>query len=329
MLSYSDLIIKSRIFKLVSGDIDRGSLGHCYLVVSTDKVAVEEFFSLVACAVYCKDGVCLTCSECSRVLSGNNVDVTNVSPSSGKNYVVGDIEPITSDVYKKSYSGGKKLYFIHDADKMKADVQNKLLKILEEPPKDVHFFLSTTTEGAILDTVKSRSRLLYMDYFESRDISNLLARRYPEVDLRRVEMSANCCGGAIDKAEKLISDENFYERYNAVFDMFRNVKKSADVIKYSKSSLFDKENVSATLDMFEIVLRDVLEAAVGNSNFTMRDKKSEMERLGEEFSVAAISNIVDMVNLARKKIKANCAANVTGESLLYAVLEVKFKCQKL
>lgn len=329
MLKYSELIKKSRIYDMVLGDVKRGALGHCYLLVSGDSVAVDEFFDLVACTVYCEDYGCLRCVECERVLNRNNVDVVHLYPNEGKNYSVGDVVPVLQDVYKKSYSGGKKLYFFHKADKMKSDVQNKLLKILEEPPRDVHFFLSTTTEGAILDTVKSRSRKIFMDYFESSDVADVLSRAYRDVDLRRIELSASCCGGSLEKAEKLLSDLDFYQRYNEVFKMLVEVKKSSDVIKYSKTALFDKSNISNTLDTLEIILRDVLAVIVGSKDVTLRDRKTEVERLASEFTTASVVNVVEKINLARKKINAYCSANAIGETLLYAVLEVKFKCQKL
>lgn len=329
MIYYSELIKKSRIFDMISGDIARGSLGHCYLLVSTDSVAVNEFFQLVSCAVYCENGACLNCVECERVLTGNNVDIVNVKPTEGKNYVVSDVLTVLQDVYKKSYSGGKKLYFFHNAERMKADVQNKLLKILEEPPKDVHFFLSTTTEGAILDTVKSRSRKIYMDYFESSDVASVLSKAYTEVELRRIEVAASCCGGSLEKAEKLIDDLDFYERYNEVFAMLSAVKKSSDVIKYSKTALFDKSNINNTLDTMELVFRDVITVLSGGKGLTLRDRKTDLEKLSNGFTLGAVANVIEKINLARKKINAYCSANAIGENLLYAVLEVKFKCQKL
>ena len=98
MVRYSDLILKSRIFEKILFDVKSGSLGHCYLLVSTDSVAVKEFFTLVSCAIFCENEVCLNCVECMRVLSGNNVDILSVQPAKNKNYVLADIEPIIKGV---------------------------------------------------------------------------------------------------------------------------------------------------------------------------------------------------------------------------------------
>lgn len=55
---------------------------------------------------------------------------------------------------------------IDDADTMGSDAQNALLKLLEEPPKQVHFILTTHYYSHLLPTITSRSTHVNM-----RDIS--------------------------------------------------------------------------------------------------------------------------------------------------------------
>lgn len=54
--------------------------------------------------------------------------------------------------------GGKKVLIIENADSMQESARNALLKILEEPPEDVTFILTTTRRGAVLPTILSRVR---------------------------------------------------------------------------------------------------------------------------------------------------------------------------
>ena len=57
-----------------------------------------------------------------------------------------------------SADGGKKVLIIENADRMQESVRNALLKILEEPPKDVNFILTTSHRGAVMPTILSRVR---------------------------------------------------------------------------------------------------------------------------------------------------------------------------
>ena len=54
--------------------------------------------------------------------------------------------------------GKKKIVIIERADRMQDSARNAFLKILEEPPRDVVFILTTSRRGAILPTILSRVR---------------------------------------------------------------------------------------------------------------------------------------------------------------------------
>lgn len=327
MLQYPELLKNTRAYQLIASDVKNNALGHCYFVVSSDLVAVREFFTLVACAVYCDNDACLNCVSCDRVQNGNNVDVVNLV-ASGKNYTVDDVKNgIFDRVYNTSYYGGERLFFIKDAEKLRPDAQNKLLKILEEPPKNVHFFLSANTEGAILDTVKSRSRKLYLAPFKPDELIDAMSKVHREIEPKRIIASVNCSGGSIERAEKLVSDEKFYTCYGETLEMLLSVKKSPDVIKYAKTKLFDKENVSQTLDILELIVHDLV-SRYGSNDTVMGEYKEVFDRLKSEYSIEALVNVVDKIGEARQKIKFNCSTNATGENLLYTILEVKYKCRK-
>lgn len=54
--------------------------------------------------------------------------------------------------------GRKKVVVIEQADRMQDSARNAFLKILEEPPQDLVFILTTSRRGAILPTILSRVR---------------------------------------------------------------------------------------------------------------------------------------------------------------------------
>src|SRR5574344_1254660 len=57
-----------------------------------------------------------------------------------------------------SATDGKRVIIIENADGMADSARNALLKILEEPPADTQFILTTTRRGAMLPTILSRVR---------------------------------------------------------------------------------------------------------------------------------------------------------------------------
>lgn len=57
-----------------------------------------------------------------------------------------------------SVSNGKKVIIFENAEQMLDSVRNAMLKILEEPPSDTLFILTTARRGAIIPTILSRVR---------------------------------------------------------------------------------------------------------------------------------------------------------------------------
>lgn len=55
-------------------------------------------------------------------------------------------------------AGNKKVLIVENADRMQDSARNAFLKVLEEPPADVVFILTTSRRGAIMPTILSRVR---------------------------------------------------------------------------------------------------------------------------------------------------------------------------
>lgn len=132
-ITFEKALRASRAYGLIRNDFSSG-LGHAYMVVSPDDEIVDEFFTLVAASVYCKNhDACLNCSECRKVIHNNHPDVYHVFPTKDK-IKVDDVEQMLDTVSIKPLSGHK-IYFIHRADQMNAQAQTSCSKRLKNRPK--------------------------------------------------------------------------------------------------------------------------------------------------------------------------------------------------
>lgn len=95
----------------------------------------------------------------------------------------------------------KKLIVLSDFQSAPALVQNKLLKLIEEPPAGVRFLLGATTEQPILPTVLSRVKKFVEPPFSEDRILNALKRNFP--DDKFLLAAAAACGGVYSMAERL------------------------------------------------------------------------------------------------------------------------------
>ena len=78
----------------------------------------------------------------------------------------------------KSYEGGYKVMLIWLPEEMNATCSNKLLKILEEPPKNTLFLLVSEDPSKLLVTIQSRTQFIRIPKIESEHLTNELSARF-------------------------------------------------------------------------------------------------------------------------------------------------------
>ncbi len=94
----------------------------------------------------------------------------------GRKPMIGTEE--SQDIIKKlslkSYEGKQKVMIIWCANEMNPSAANKLLKILEEPPKDTVFILISESDDSMLQTILSRTQIVKIPKISSEDLSAYL-----------------------------------------------------------------------------------------------------------------------------------------------------------
>ncbi|NWF66388.1 MAG: DNA polymerase III subunit delta' [Campylobacterales bacterium] len=88
------------------------------------------------------------------------------------------------DVVKEAYITSDDLkYIILAANKFNVYAQNSLLKVLEEPPKNVVFIIITKSKSTLLPTIKSRTQI---EVFEKEKIDYSIDFDLKRLDLKNV-----------------------------------------------------------------------------------------------------------------------------------------------
>ena len=320
-LLFTNTLKGSRAYELLGGDFSNG-LGHAYMLVSSDDEVVKEFFTLIASTVFCtENSACLKCNECSKVLHDNHPDVVVVN-GEGQVIKADAIRELTEDAGIRSFSGTK-LYYIHRADLMNAVAQNKLLKTLEEPPKGVTIFLGVSNESAMLDTIKSRTRQIALDIFDNATVKEAMMNL--GIDEDTASLSADCSEGLLGKAYKIAGSPDYANLYSSALNLLKGLNRSTDVITVDRIPELTKKT-DEFFNILSIVLRDML-AVKGNNPVLSRHVGLEIRNIAEGFSAKAISEIILLINEARRKLSLNVNLQGTIDSLLFSILEAKYKWQ--
>lgn len=100
-------------------------------------------------------GLATTAQTLASILT-DNTPTHRVSPTDGKDITIEQVRKLY-ELTRSSAAQGHAV-IIEDADTMGPAAQNSLLKLLEEPPKNTYFIITSHHPERLLDTIKSRTQ---------------------------------------------------------------------------------------------------------------------------------------------------------------------------
>ena len=106
-----------------------------------------------------------------------------------------------------SADDGWRVVIVDVADEMNRSTANAILKILEEPPAKVVFFLASHAPGGLLPTIRSRCRRLALRPLCDDDAARALAWLAPERPAEEREKAARLADGSPGLALKLLESK--------------------------------------------------------------------------------------------------------------------------
>ncbi len=321
-MSLLSLLKKTEAYSVIKKEKEVGALSHAYLAICKDKDSLTEYLKLLAQAIVCEDlEPCLTCRNCSLISSNIHTDIV-LYPKEGDAVKVEDIEDLIDQSYIKPLEIDKKVFIITNAEKMNVQSQNKLLKTLEEPPKNVIILIGATSEYGLLPTVLSRVKRLNIRDFKESELLEYFNNP-------SVQFAVSMCDGTVGGAKRLIEDEKFVEIQQALLSVILDMKSSKEVLDYSIKITELKSNFSLILSVMEMLFRDLL--MVIEDKLELVKNKQYLERLKNSvgYKRGAVIKILENINSARARIKFNANQTMLQEWLLFQILEEKYKWQKL
>lgn len=321
-MSLLSLLKKTEAYSVIKKEKESGALSHAYLAVCKDGEFLTEYLKLLASLIVCKENEpCKTCRNCSLISSNIHTDVL-VYPKEGDSVKVEDIEDLIEQSYIKPLEIEKKVFIITHAEKMNAQSQNKLLKTLEEPPKNVVILMGATSEYGLLPTVLSRlKRLSIRDFSEGE-----LLEYFNSPNAR---FAVSMCDGTVGDAKRLMQDEGFLAVQEFALSVMLEMKSSKEVLDYSTRITDLKKDFSLILSVLEILYRDLLMVVLGRKEFVKNKQYLERLSKAEGYKEGAVIGILEMINGARARMKFNANQTMLQEWVLFQILEEKYKWQKL
>ncbi|SDK77893.1 DNA polymerase-3 subunit delta' [Salinimicrobium catena] len=156
---------------------------------------------------------------------------------------VHEAQDIVKSLSLKAYEGGYKVMIIWMAEKMNTACANKLLKLIEEPPKDTLFLLITEEEENIIQTIRSRCQTLHFPPLNEAVIAEGLMKNEACEEQKALTI-AHRANGNYSTALDILQNNSGTEQFE---EWFITWVRSAFKAKGNKSAILDLISWSETI----------------------------------------------------------------------------------
>jgi DNA polymerase-3 subunit delta' len=215
----------------------------------------------------------------------------------------------------QSREGGWKIMIIWLPEMMNAICSNKLLKIIEEPPKDTLFILVSEEPEQIIPTILSRAQRIEIPRLSDSDIETAMQQRYGLTfeDAQRV---ARQSAGNWNKAEEQLRVDADKELYLELFMQLMRTAYARNIREMKKWSeqvaALGRERQKRLLEYCQHMIREnfimnfrcdeMLSLTAGERSFSQRFSPYVNER--------NIFGIVEELSEAQRHIEQNVNAKM-------------------
>lgn len=235
---------------------------------------------------------CGICDSCRKIESLTHPDVFILKPEKEeKGIKIDDVRALIKDIYLKPFQARRKVYIIDQAEEMKHEAANALLKTLEEPPQDSTIILIANDIKSLFHTIVSRSQVVRFDALGSDQLEDILINEH-SMEKSMAHVLSKLSSGSLGEAVRY-SDGGLFEKRSYIIEAA--MKNSMDEFFFDDLS---KDKIKLCLDILLSWYRDILAAKAGaNKKILVNIDKidniySESKRLGFDHLEKVINSIL-------------------------------------
>ena len=340
MAGFREIIGHNQIVSHLQNAIRMDKVSHAYIFNGEEyagKMMLAEAFAMALQCEEHRSEPCMRCRSCRQMLEHNQPDIIYVRHEEAKskrkneenekptNISVDDIRTqINNDISIKPYSSKYKIYIVDYAEKMTIQAQNALLKTIEEPPSYAIVLLLTTNADSFLPTILSRCITLNLKSVKEDLIKTHLMKYYHIPDYQ-AEVCTAFAQGNVGRAIQLASSEEFYELKQSVLSLVKKIHglEFYELNQIIKDMTLYKKNMNEYLDLFLFWYRDVLYVKATNdiTNLIFKDEVYDIKKQATKIEYFGIENILEAIETARIRLKANVNFHLTLKLMLLTIKE--------
>lgn len=300
------LIKQTQAYNLMLREKQKG-FHHAYLIVMDDARHLRFVLKTFAKLFFdCENETTKAEQDLSSRIDADGYPDCLSFPEEGKKPVVEDAEKMQEESALRPMLGDKKLFLVSDFADANPATQNKLLKLLEEPPEGVVFLLGATTSFAVLPTVLSRTKKLEIPTFDVPDVVACLKRTYEnKYEDRVLELSAVASGGNVGQAKNILEGGRYNTLTEIAFDLcLSSVNTLPVAVKKHGDTSYRKD----VFTLLRTVFRDALLLKSGagtEKDLVLKTETARIKKVVNAYTVRALTQAQSLLSKAEKDVFFN------------------------
>lgn len=330
-MAFKDIVGNERIKHILRVALQKKRVPNSLLLCGPEGVGMRDMALALAKALLCDEkgeDACEVCPSCRSIKldSDENRCPDFIAYTPDKDVIkIEFMRELKEVAYIKPMLGGLRVFIVDEAEKMNSEAANSILKVLEEPPPFTHIILITTNQDLILDTIKSRCRILSFSRISQFDIEKAL--RDKGFDQGRAKILAVLSRGNLEQALDMDWDE-VSERRQTAWKLFRalirreNASEFLESYGYLKRKDAEKE-LPAVLEIFSSFGRDLILIKEGGSPELLLnpDFEAVLRQETEAFSLEQAFHFLGRVDTALTGLDRSLNVGLLVSTLYSSIIE--------
>lgn len=318
---FKELVGNDTVKDLLNKSMESSNISHSYIFEGNESLGKFSFAIQFAKKLLCGYDDINYCIE--KVDHGNHPDL-EIIEIEGKSIKNKQIESFQEFIQIKPYDSNRKVVIINEAEKMTVSAQNRILKILEEPPSYGVIILVCRNSMELIPTIRSRCQIVKFSKVSNEEIADYLQSSF-DIEYEKSRVISILSDGAVGKAIELTKSKTYNENRMFIIGIPKMITEGQlKVIKVNKFLNDNKDNIGEVLNILRTWLRDLLfYFEMGDNNLLVNidcvfDMKEQLKYIDGE----KLLRYMEILDKTEERIKRNVNFNLAIDNMLLNWQEV-------